>query len=75
MFWNDTIKKSEENLLEALSTGICEILFTIEGKFWEELRYLEKQQYSGDLKEWLVKVVVHLKREIEQVIWRKKIQF
>ena len=64
-FWNKTINKTEENLLEALSIEICERLFTIEEKFWAELHYLEKQQESEDLKDWLVKLVVHLGREIE----------
>ena len=35
---------TKENLLETLCIGICEELFAIQGKFWEELRYLEKQQ-------------------------------
>ena len=51
IFWNETIRKTEENLLEALCIGICERLFTIEEKFWAELRYLEKEQESEDLKE------------------------
>ena len=37
VFWNETIKKIEENLLEALCIGFCERLFTIEEKFWAEL--------------------------------------
>ena len=72
VFWNETIKKTEENFLEALCIGICERLFTIEEKFWAELRYLEKQQESEDLKDWLVKLVVHLEREIERIIRRKR---
>ena len=27
VFWNETIKKTEENLLEALCIGICEIVY------------------------------------------------
>ena len=72
VFWNETIKKTEENLLEALWIGICERLFTIEEKFWAELRYLEKEQESEDLKEWLVKLIVHLEREVERIIRRKR---
>ena len=30
VFWNERIKKTEENLLAALCIGICEKLFTIE---------------------------------------------
>ena len=71
VFWNKTIKKTEENLLEALCIGICERLFTIEERFWAELCYLEKQQES-DLKDWLAKLVVHLEREIEQIFRRKR---
>ena len=70
--WNETIKKTEENLLEALCIGICERLFTIEERFWAELRYLEKEQESEDLKEWLVKLIVHLEREVERIIRRKR---
>ena len=33
VFWNETIKKTEGNLLEALCIRICERLFTIEEKF------------------------------------------
>ena len=65
VFWNETIKKAEESLLVGLCTEICERLFTIEETFWAELRYLEKQEESEDLKNWLVKLVVHLEREIE----------
>ena len=72
VFWNETIKETEENLLEALCIGICKSLFTIEEKFWTELRYLEKQQESEDLEDWLVKLVVHLEREIELIIRRKR---
>ena len=49
-FWNETIKKKNENLLKALCIGICERLFTIEKNFWTELRYLKKHQESADLK-------------------------
>ena len=37
-----------------------------------ELRYSEKQQESEDLKDWLVKLVVHFEREIERIIRRKR---
>ena len=58
--------------MEALCIGICERLFTIEEKFWAELHYLEKQQKSEDLKEWLVKLTVHLEKENERVIRRNR---
>ena len=72
VFWNETIKKTEENLLEALCIGICERLLTIEETFWAKLRYLEKHQESEDLKEWLVKLVVHLEREIDGIRGKRK---
>ena len=72
IFWNETIRKTEENLLEALCIGICERLFTIEEKVWAELRCLEKEQESEDLKEWLVKLIVPLEREVETTIRRKR---
>ena len=42
VFQKQTIKKAEENLLEALYIGIFERLFTVKEKFCAELRYLEK---------------------------------
>ena len=33
VFWNETIKKTDENILKALCIGICERLFTIEENF------------------------------------------
>ena len=72
VFWNKTIKKTEENLLEPLCIGIYERLFTIEENFWAELRCLEKQQESEDLKEWLVKLTVHLEKEDKRVIRRNR---
>ena len=72
IFWNETIKKTEENLLEALCIRICERLFTIEEKFWAESSYLEKQQESEDLKDWLVKLVVHLERENKRIRRKRK---
>ena len=72
VFWNDTIKRSEDNLLEALCIGICERLFTIKERVLAELRYFEKEQESEDLKEWLVKLTVHLEREVERIIRRKR---
>ena len=32
VFWNKTIKNTEENLLESLCIGICERLFTVKEK-------------------------------------------
>ena len=40
VFCNETIKKTVENLIEALFIGIYERLFAIEETFWTELRYL-----------------------------------
>ena len=51
VFWKETIKKAEENPLEALCIGLCERLFTIEETFWAELCYLEKEQESEYLKD------------------------
>ena len=41
-------------------------------KVLSDLRYLEKDQESEDLKECLVKLIVHLEREVERIIKRKR---
>ena len=65
-------QENKENPLEALCIGICETLFTIKEKFWVELRCLKKEQESEDLKEWLVKLIVHLETKFERMIKRNR---
>ena len=62
VFCIEKIKRAEKDLLEALYIGICERLPTTEENFCAELQYLEKEQKSEYLNEWLVKL-----REIERI--------
>ena len=42
IFWKETLLSAENDLLEALCVGICERMFTLEKKFWDELQELHK---------------------------------
>ena len=42
VFWKETIENTEKDLLETLCVGICESMFSIEKKFWDELYQLER---------------------------------
>ena len=37
VFWQETIVNTEKDLPEALCIGICEGMFNIEKRFWDEL--------------------------------------
>ena len=49
VFWQETLAKTERDLLEALCVGICERMFTLESKFWNELRDLEEKHGREEL--------------------------
>ena len=76
VFWKETIENTEKDLLEALCVGICERMFSIEKKFWDELYQLEKNTDNENLKDWLVKLLIHLERKMKKIIKikRKKLQ-
>ena len=38
IFWTETLLSAGNDLLEALCVGICERMFTLEKKFWDELQ-------------------------------------
>ena len=67
VFWQETLAKTERDLLEALCVGICERMFTLESKFWNELRDLEEKHGREEFKEWLVKLMVHLEKKVKKV--------
>ena len=46
VFWKKTLVNTEKDLLETLCVGICERMFSIETKFWDELYQLEKNNVS-----------------------------
>ena len=40
IFWKETFLSGENDLLQALCMGICERMFTLEKKFWDEWQEL-----------------------------------
>ena len=75
MFWKETIVNTEKDLLEALYVGICERMFSIEKKCWDELYQLKKNNDNENFKEWLVKLLIHLERKMKKItnVKRKKL--
>ena len=67
VFWKETLVQTENDLLEALCVGICERMFKLEEKFWKELRGLEESHSPDVVKEWLVKLYVHLEKKIKKI--------
>ena len=51
------IFSSKNNLLDALCMGICERMFTLEKKFWDELQELHKNNTLEDMRNWLIKLM------------------
>ena len=76
VFSKDTIENTENNLLEALCVSLCERMFNIEKKFWDELYQLGKNNDNENFKEWLVKLLICLERKMKKIIKvnRKKLQ-
>ena len=70
------IENREKDLLEALCVGICEKIFRIEKKFWDQLYQLKKNTDNENFKERLVKLLIHLERKMKKIIKvkRKKLQ-
>ena len=65
-----------KDLPKALCVGICERMFSIEKKFWDELYQLEKNNDNENFKEWLVKLLVHLDKKMKKItnVKRKKLR-
>ena len=42
-------------------------MFTLESKFWNELRDLEEKHGREEFKEWLVKLMVHLEKKVKKI--------
>ena len=72
VFWKETIINTEKDLLEGLCVGICERMFNIEKKFWDELYQLEKNNDSINFKEWLVKLLIHLEKRMKNITKKKR---
>ena len=70
IFWKETLLSAENDLLEALCMGICEQMFTLEKKFWDELEELHKNN-TEDMSNWLIKLHVHLEKRLKKISKKK----
>ena len=71
IFWKETLLSAENDLLEALCVGICERMFTLEKKFWDELQELHKNNTEEDMSNWLIKLHVHLEKRLKKISKKK----
>ena len=71
IFWKETLLSAENDLLEALCVGICERMFTLEKKFWDELQELHKNNTEEDMSNWLIKLQVHLEKRLKKISKKK----
>ena len=71
IFWKETLLSAKNDLLEALCVRICERIFTLEKKFWDELRELHKNNIEEDMSNWLIKLHVHLERRLKKISKKK----
>ena len=62
---------ADNDLLEALCVGICERMFTLEKKFWNELQELHKNNTEEHIKNWLIKLHVHLEKWLKKISQKK----
>ena len=67
VFWKETIVNTENDLLEVLCVGICEGIFNVEKRFWDELYQLEKNNDNINFKKWLVKLLIHLEKRMKKI--------
>ena len=65
IFWKETLLSAENNLLEALYVGICQRIFTLEKKYWDELQEIHKNNTEEDMTNWLIKLHVHLEKRVD----------
>ena len=72
VFWKEAILNTEKYLLDALCVGICERMFNIEKKFWNELYRLEKKNDNVNFKESLVKLLVNLEKRMKKITKKKR---
>ena len=78
MWWAESVLERDYSKYRERSTGsvmrwICERMFNIEKKFWEELFQLEKNNDNENFKECLVKVMIRLEKDSENYYGKKKV--
>ena len=71
IFWKETLLSIENYLLEALCEGIWELLFTLEIKFCDKLQELLKSNTEEDMRNWLIKLYVHLEKRFKKISKKK----
>ena len=69
--WEDTIKSTQEQLLETLLIGIVEKLTNFEIEFWDGLSKTLERTDMEEFSDWLVKLIVHLEK-LEKDTQRRK---
>ena len=50
----------ENDLLESLCVGICEWIFNLEKKFWDQLQELHKNNARLDMRNWLILPIFYI---------------
>ena len=71
IIWKETLLSAENDLLEALCVGICDQMFILEKQFWDELQKLHKNNTEEDIKNWLIKLHVHLEKRLKKISKKK----
>ena len=71
IFLKGTLLGAAKDLLEVLCVGICERMFTLEKKFWDELQELHKNNTEEDMRNWLIKLHIHLEKWLKKISKKK----
>ena len=59
--------KYTERSFGSMICWLCERMFCIERKFWDDGYELEKNNDKENFKEWLVKLLIHLERKMKKI--------
>ena len=70
--WESNIHRTEKNLLETLIYGIVDKMTNFEVEFWSDLGRMMEDTDMGNLEDWLVKLVLDLRKEERASVKRKK---
>ena len=62
---------AENDLLEALCVEICERMFTLEKKIWDELLELHKNNTKENMINWSTKLHAHLEKRLKKTSNKK----
>ena len=69
--WEKSISHTENNLLETLIYGIVDKMTNFEAQFWNDLGLMIENTDMDNLEDWMVKLVIDLRREERASIKRK----